>query len=593
MTLDAEVVLDAGARRRLLDRFGAGVGPWCDALPSVVAGLAGRWDLEVRSAMSGGTGRALLCRDGAGRPVVLKLTPEPRIAAIEAAALRAWSGSSRVVELLDHDPATGAVLMEGLVPGTPLAERGARIELGEVAELLAQLHQAPAPASGFPSLTERVDLLFALAGRRVLGLPAANRPPAQLLDRAHAAARALAAGGPMVLLHGDLHPGNVLDAGPARGAVAIDPRPCVGDPAFDAVDWAFLPMAAGGDLETGLAGLRARMPALDVDRLRWWCHALAVLLAVAPLRRHGPTAHTDALLELSTPNGRPASAWHRGSAGPAALASRAVRSHSYDDVLAGPRKRRIPEVAAEAGLVVEDPASGFCGAVVKIEYGNVVLADRHGRHRVFPLSPAGFLLEGKPVTLVPVKATPKRSKAISASGSVRVEGLKARTARDSRIWVEGKHDAELVERVWGHDLRVEGVVVEPLDGVDVLADRIGEFGTGPHRRLGVLVDHLVPGSKESRIVGAIRDENVLVTGHPYVDVWQAVRPAAVGIAAWPQIPRDLEWKQGVCAALGWGEPWEGWQRVLAGVRSFRDLETPLIGAVERLIDFVTPPGEDR
>ncbi|HWO66322.1 MAG TPA: DUF3097 family protein, partial [Umezawaea sp.] len=116
-------------------------------------------------------------------------------------------------------------------------------------------------------------------------------------------------------------------------------------------------------------------------------------------------------------------------------------------------------------------------------------------------------------------------------------------------------------------------------------------GTAPHRRLGVLVDHLVPGSKETRLVSRVRDENVLVTGHPYVDVWQAVKPSSVGIEAWPVVPRGTPWKEGVCAALGWGESYEGWARVLAGVKGFRDLETPLIGAVERLIDFVSPPEE--
>ncbi|WP_433274151.1 DUF3097 domain-containing protein [Actinosynnema sp. CS-041913] len=267
-----------------------------------------------------------------------------------------------------------------------------------------------------------------------------------------------------------------------------------------------------------------------------------------------------------------------------------MRSQDYGrDVTAGRRRRKVPEVAAEPGLVVEDPASGFCGAVVRFEQGRVVLEDRHGRERLFPLRPAGFLVDGAPVTLVRPAATasgPTRS----ASGSVKVEGLRARTARDSRIWVEGLHDAELVERVWGHDLRVEGVVVEPLDGVDELAGRIASFGTGPGRRLGVLVDHLVAGSKESRLVSAIRDDHVLVTGHPYVDVWQAVKPASVGIAAWPVVPRGVPWKEGVCEALGWGETYEGWRRVLAGVTGFRDLETPLIGAVERLIDFVTEPG---
>ena len=268
-----------------------------------------------------------------------------------------------------------------------------------------------------------------------------------------------------------------------------------------------------------------------------------------------------------------------------------MRSHDYGrDPLAGPKKRRqIPEVAAEPGVVVEDPASGFCGAVVRFEAGNVVLEDRHGRHRLFPLTPAGFLIDGQPVTLVrPQAEAPARQ--LSASGSVKVAGLRARTARDSRIWVEGVHDAMLVERVWGHDLRVEGVVVESLDGVDVLAGRIEEFGTGPGRRLGVLVDHLVAGSKESRLVSSIRDEYVLVTGHPYVDIWQAVKPASVGIRAWPTVPRGLPWKEGICDALGWGDPTEGWRRVLAGVHGFRDLETPLLGAVERLIDFVTDLG---
>jgi hypothetical protein len=253
----------------------------------------------------------------------------------------------------------------------------------------------------------------------------------------------------------------------------------------------------------------------------------------------------------------------------------AVRSH----------RRQIPEIVAEPGLVVEDPASGFCGAVIRFEQGNVVLEDRHGRHRVFPLNPAGFLIDGQPVTLVrPVVAA--KARRVSASGSVHLAGVRARTARDSRLWVEGIHDAELVERVWGHDLRVEGVVVEPLHGIDELADRVASFGTGPGRRLGVLVDHLVAGSKEARLVGAVTDPNVLVTGHPYVDIWQAVTPAAVGIRAWPTVPKGTDWKTGICAALGWGEPADGWRRVLAGVRSFRDLETPLIGAVERLIDFV-------
>ncbi|MET7392934.1 DUF3097 domain-containing protein [Dactylosporangium sp. NPDC005572] len=258
------------------------------------------------------------------------------------------------------------------------------------------------------------------------------------------------------------------------------------------------------------------------------------------------------------------------------------------------RRRAIPEVDAELDLVVEDAESGFCGAVVGFEFGAVVLEDRFGKRRNFPLEPAAFLLDGEPVTLRrPQQTAPRQQqRRTTASGSIAVAGHTARVARRSRIWVEGIHDAALVERIWGDDLRVEGVVVEPLDGIDELAASIRAFGPGPVARLGVLVDHLVPGSKESRIVAAVQSPYVLVTGHPYVDVWQAVRPSAVGIRAWPEVPPGRPWKEGVCAALGVAEPADMWRRILASVSSFRDVETPLIGAMERLIDFVTEPDDD-
>ena len=254
------------------------------------------------------------------------------------------------------------------------------------------------------------------------------------------------------------------------------------------------------------------------------------------------------------------------------------------------RRREIPQVPAEPGLVVEDPASGFCGAVVAIDAREVTLEDRHGGRRVFPLRPAAFLYEGAPATLVRPAAS-RAGPARSASGSVHVANQRARTAKAARIWVEGLHDAELLETVWGHDLRVEGVVVEPLHGVDDLAAAVRDFGPNRSRRLGILVDHLVDGSKETRQAAAVESEHVLVTGHPYVDVWEAVKPSAVGIRAWPRVARGTDWKTGVCDALGWGEPADGARRVLGAVQSYRDLETPLIGAVERLIDFVTAAEE--
>jgi Protein of unknown function (DUF3097) len=230
-----------------------------------------------------------------------------------------------------------------------------------------------------------------------------------------------------------------------------------------------------------------------------------------------------------------------------------------------------------------------------------VLEDRKGRERSFPLGP-GFRVEGTPVELVPptVATAAPAAPARSASGSVAVAGLRARTARASRILVEGKHDAELVEKVWGHDLRVEGVVVEMLNGVDDLAGALATFEPGPGRRIGVLVDHLVAGSKEWKEAAAVatlgaRAAHVLVVGHPYIDVWQAVRPHRLGIESWPTIPRGQPWKEGILAALGWPHDTQtdvalGWRRILASVDSYADLEPELLGRVEELIDFVT--GDD-
>ncbi|QGV80691.1 DUF3097 domain-containing protein [Streptomyces ficellus] len=264
---------------------------------------------------------------------------------------------------------------------------------------------------------------------------------------------------------------------------------------------------------------------------------------------------------------------------------------SYHPDLTPPWKKSapVPEVPAEPDLVVEEVTTGFCGAVTGCEAGTVTLEDRFGKHRVFPLAPRGFLLEGRTVTLVRPASGPARPSR-TASGSVAVPGARARVARAGRIYVEGRHDAELVERVWGDDLRVEGVVVEYLEGVDDLPAVVRDFGPGPDARLGVLVDHLVPGSKESRIAASVTDAHTLVVGHPYIDVWEAVKPSSVGIPAWPTVPRGQDWKTGVCRALGWPDnTGAAWQHILSKVTSYKDLEPALLGRVEELIDFVTAP----
>ena len=262
---------------------------------------------------------------------------------------------------------------------------------------------------------------------------------------------------------------------------------------------------------------------------------------------------------------------------------------------------------AEPGLVVEEVETGWVGAVVRVEKAGgmhvVTLEDRRGQVKAFPLGP-GFLIDGKPVALTkPLAAASaaldaaRKAQSRTASGSVAVHGAAARVASGSRIYVEGRHDAELVEKVWGDDLRIEGVVVEMMDGVDDLAGIIADFQPGPGQRLGVLVDHLVPGTKEARIVAQARalpglKDHVKILGHPYVDVWQSVRPARLGWEQWPVIPRGVSWKHGICAALGWPHESQAdiahaWKRILGTVRTYADLEPALLASVEELIDFVT------
>ncbi|MFI2562704.1 DUF3097 domain-containing protein [Paenarthrobacter sp. NPDC018779] len=273
--------------------------------------------------------------------------------------------------------------------------------------------------------------------------------------------------------------------------------------------------------------------------------------------------------------------------------------------LSAPVKQKLPEVPVQRGMVLEDVQSGWVGEVVRVEKSGgmhiVSLEDRRGKTRSFQLG-FGFLLDGQAIRLLPPAARqpagavqPGRT----ASGSVKVQGQRAQVAKASRIWVEGKHDAELVEKVWGDDLRVEGIVVEPLHGVDDLRSAIAAFGPGPQRKLGILVDHLVAGSKESRIAAEAMQVpgaagNVLIVGHPYVDVWQAIRPKVLGIEQWPDVPRGTDWKTGILRAFGW--PHEtaediglGWQRLLGAVRTYADLEASLLGRVEEVIDFLTAP----
>jgi len=241
---------------------------------------------------------------------------------------------------------------------------------------------------------------------------------------------------------------------------------------------------------------------------------------------------------------------------------------------------------------VKQRGTPLVGTVVEAEHDRVLLRDRSGREHLVRLAKGAFVVDGQNVTLVkPIQAARSTATQRTASGSVAAPNQGAQVARASRILVEGRHDAELIERVWGDDLRAEGVVVEMLDGADHLEEAVRAFGPRSGRRLGVLLDHLVEGSKEARIAASIDHPDVLVCGHPYVDVWQAVKPGVLGIERWPDVPRGTPWQEGLIAALGRSDdPADFWRSLLARLDDWTQLEPPLIGAVEQLIDFVTSPG---
>ncbi|HEY4277749.1 MAG TPA: aminoglycoside phosphotransferase family protein [Conexibacter sp.] len=313
--------LDDVIRARLSERFGASVAAWLDALPAHAAALAERWavtfaldDRGRPRVESGHTSVIFHTRRATGDPAVLKLTPEPALSREEGAALTAASTAEHapLPRLFARDDEAGALLMEAIVPGTVGSERAhvgsaqaasepARLaeasSLEPVARLLLGLRAVEAPAQLAP-LSDRVAFVFALWERRLgASEDAQERVPVALLERGHELARSLADShrGAPSFVHGDLHPGNVLDGGAARGLVAIDPRPCVGDPLFDAVDlalWGVADVNAAVDRITAIAARTGD----DPQRLRAWCGALAALVAASLAMAPGASERRLALL---------------------------------------------------------------------------------------------------------------------------------------------------------------------------------------------------------------------------------------------------------------------------------------------------------
>jgi streptomycin 6-kinase len=298
--LDPNFVLDDDTRDRLIARFGAGVDAWCTALPAMVERYCLRWHLELDQALAGNTSRVFIGRqlsDGS-RNVVLKLTPDRAIANEEAIALRAWSATPHVVDLLNADLEAGVLLLERIEPGTKASDEPELPSVSEFADLLAGLRKA-AGYEQLPTLAQGLESMFSRIGDLLSNPRVSSLVTPQVLATGHRKARELASDGPVGLLHGDLHLSNILRAGPPRGLVAIDPRPSVGDPTFDALDWTLDRATSTDEVRDRIDQLAQLVPDLDRDRLWRWSHAIAPVLAVLHLRRHPPDDSTQLFLKLA------------------------------------------------------------------------------------------------------------------------------------------------------------------------------------------------------------------------------------------------------------------------------------------------------
>jgi streptomycin 6-kinase len=293
--------IDPGARQRLTARFGGEVEVWFDELPGLLTALAKQLQFELVSPIPRGSVSVVIrCRMADGRRAVLKASPDRSRLALEAAALNAWH-TIHTPEVIALDEQLGALLLEAIEPGTPLLV-SSTYPAENVAELLSSLHGSAVADPSYPTVGERVAYLFQSSSKLYEQHPELTAlVPPQLYELGRALATRLGQHGvPIVLLHGDLTPSNILDGGNERGLVAIDPAPCLGDAAFDAVD---LILWQANDLETieARAERFAVTTSADPGRLLAWCSAFAGMNALElGSQGNAPRARTETLRKLAS-----------------------------------------------------------------------------------------------------------------------------------------------------------------------------------------------------------------------------------------------------------------------------------------------------
>ncbi len=273
--------LDDEVRRRLGRRFGSAIDAWFDELPLVLNELAGRWGIEWDTVIQRGSMSVVIrCRTADGRPAVLKASPERERIAHESVALASWK-TSHVPAVLAADESVGALLIEAIEPGIALDEATVYPSMESLIDLMTSLHANGVPGSPYRPVASHIAYLFDSGMKNYERRPELVEVVShELYERGRQLAMRLAEDdSSAVLLHGDLTPVNVLDGGEERGLVAIDPAPCLGDPAFDAIDLVFW---RAEDVETIAARAEALAPAIgaDGDRLLDWCAAFAGMVAL-------------------------------------------------------------------------------------------------------------------------------------------------------------------------------------------------------------------------------------------------------------------------------------------------------------------------
>jgi streptomycin 6-kinase len=292
--------LDAPLRQRLVNRFGKDVESWLDQLPPVLAELAARWKIQLCELIPRGHMSVVVkCLLPDRRPGVLKICPDRERIAKEADALQKWH-TVHVPSVLAVDVKVGALLIEAIEPGTTVQELST-YPAQEVAVMLTALHGRGVPDTSYPKLKQRVEYLFDGWKRHRQRRPELiDVVTPELYERGRQLALRLAEeAAPMVLLHGDLNPGNVLYGGNDRGLVAIDPAPCIGDAAFDAVDLLMWQIHEVSTIQKRSQLLAAAL-GLDTGRVLDWCVAFAGMTASElASERNAPADSIRAALELA------------------------------------------------------------------------------------------------------------------------------------------------------------------------------------------------------------------------------------------------------------------------------------------------------